>query len=441
MRRIILFIPTFILSIFVFSQKKNDNIGLAKSDVILKTNMQKNLETLNKQDLTNNFLGKAEYIAEKYKSFQLNPLLDSSGFLQPFKVDLGKEIKPTCSLKINGIQLQPNIDYWPFSFCPNSLFSGTAVWNEIETKQPFLYDLKPELEKNKKKSPADLVQHIKMKAAELAGQKASAVIVYNSSDIDDSLTFFAKDTAEPASIPIIYFTKNGIRKLKEESTIANAIDAQIVLGEKIATGTNAIAFLNNDAANTIVIATAMNNNMGNTLIFELAKILKEICRPAKTNTTGFIPANYTNNNYLFANFSGFPPDNVGSNYFFNHLPFNVSKINYAINIGVSGAPTDTIGFLSIIETNSSTAWKEVLQKSNPSYISKTNSTLIYMLNSTPFYKNNIPNLFLFNPNFDTEQKSAAITVNNNDIKTIQYILQLIGNTNNNGKLPFNKNAE
>lgn len=446
-----------LLSANLFSQTKKHQSSKETADIFLQSSLQKHIHTLafneRLEDSTNNGRGRLKgtnYLISEYKKWGIEPLGDSNTYAQHFKIDEGLEIKEGSFLSVNGISLKPEVDYWPFPFCADAHFSGTATWGGLEENEPFLYDLKDILAANINNANFNLLKFIYNKAKGLAIKQTTALLVYNSSETNDSLTFSPSDTSAILPIPVVYITKLGIEKMKNESIIANALDGHLILGKNIFDGNNTIGFIDNGADNTIIISSYFNGNTinksanlnpeninGTIVVLELARLLKELCGIGNKNGNKVSKAfNFKNNNYCFINICYKNEGFYGSNYFLEHLSLKASKINYLINIDKFGNSTDSIIKLNIGGLNSSLTWKDSSLPSN-SLINLTPINDVSNKNLNLFYNKNIPFLYFntLNKSEATEMKTSVV----NDVSFINYILQLIGKTNDKGKLIFNKN--
>lgn len=72
---------------------------------------------------------------------------------------------------------------------------------------PWFFDLKETLEENKNNPHFDLPDYVYTNAKKAKDRGAAAVILYNTSSIEDKLVFNEKDKYEPLSIPVLYVSK------------------------------------------------------------------------------------------------------------------------------------------------------------------------------------------------------------------------------------------
>ena len=151
------------------------------------------------------------------------------------------------------------------------------------------------MDSNRNNPHFDILQHIHAQSKNAKAKGVSALLVYNTSAIGDSLIFLPKDKSDDTLLPVIYLTKSGIKKIKE----GTKIDGRIRLEYNIRKGHNVIAYIDNGAASTVVIGGhldhlgygedhnslysgipaihngADDNASGTSAVIELARILKE----------------------------------------------------------------------------------------------------------------------------------------------------------------------
>ena len=87
-------------------------------------------------------------------------------------------------------------DFFPFPFSQNISIEALPSIAVQEAEMPWFYDLKETLEENKNNPHFDLNEYIRNNAKKAKSRGASAVILYNTSSIDDKLKFDSKDRTE-----------------------------------------------------------------------------------------------------------------------------------------------------------------------------------------------------------------------------------------------------
>ena len=297
----------------------------------------------------------------------------------------------------------------------------------------------------------DLEGAIKNKAIECIAKGASALIVYNSGTRNDELEFEGKSKVPSVKIPVIFLSKNAATKYLNENTADLDLNIQIAIGDKKRIGHNVIGYLDNGAANTIVIGAhydhlgygedhnslwtgkaeihngADDNASGIALVIELAKLLKN--------------SKLKNNNYLFICFSGEELGLFGSKYFTEHPTIPIENINYMINCDMVGRLNDSSPTITIGGLGTSPVWGKILPAKTKSLSVKFDSSGIGPSDHTSFYLKNIPVLFFFTGTHKDYHKPTDDVDKINftgEFRIIQYIINIIKETNDIGKIAFSK---
>ena len=395
-----------------FGQKKKSS-RLSKADQATVTNLQSHINFLASDKLEGRRAGSngeklaGEYISQKFQEAGLQPK-GNEGFFQAFEIYDGKQINSATHFIINENRLAIDKDFFPFPFSPNISIEALPSIAVQEADMPWFYDLKDTLEENKNNPHFDLTEYIRNNARKAKGKGASAVILYNSSDIDDKLKFDGKDRTEKLDVPVVYVTKEAAKKFFSDPSATLDIKMKIDVGEKKRTGRNVVGYLDNGAARTVILGAhydhlgygednnsmlrtgekaihngADDNASGTAALIELARILKS----SKQKT----------NNYLFIAFSAEELGLNGSKYFTEHSTIDISKVNYMINMDMVGRLNDSSQTVTIGGYGTSPQWSSFINpadKKNP-FIIRIDSSGTGPSDHTSFYRKDIPVLFFF----------------------------------------------
>jgi len=394
------------------------------------------------------------YLSDQFKKIGLTAKGDNGTYVQQFEINDGKQIGKTTHFIINGNDLQVEKEFFPLQFSPNNSLEATPVMAFQEKGTPWFWDIKQVLEENKSNPHFDLLENIKSKTNDLNDKGATALIIYNTSDIDDELKFEGKQKSEAAKIPVIYVTKIAREKYLQDSASALDIKLKVAIEDKKRTGHNVIGYLDNGAANTIIIGAhydhlgygedhnslwtgapaihngADDNASGTAAVIELAKMLKS--------------HNYKNNNYLFICFSGEELGLFGSKYFTDNPTIDINAVDYMVNIDMIGRLNDSTKTLLIGGYGTSPTWGSILSAKEKSFSVKFDSSGVGPSDHTSFYRKDIPVLFLFTGTHSDYHKPTddIEKINfNGEVYIIKYIYKIIEQTNQTGKLVFSKTRE
>ena len=448
-----------LLCLIVFTQAVSAQ-RFKKSDKIIIDNLHNEIDYLASDKLegrrtgTNGEKLAYEYLSDQFKKLGLIPKGDSNTFVQSFEINEGKQILSSTHLVINNNDLVVEKEFFPFIFSAQGSVEANASPSLLEKGMPWFFDIKDLLEKNINNPHFDPEEAIKNKAVDFATKGASAVIVYNTNTKDDGLIFEGKEKIESIKIPAIFLTKDAAKKFLNDKTSNYDINLNVALGDKKRTGHNVSGFINNGAANTIIIGAhydhlgygedhnslwtgtpeihngADDNASGTAAVIELARMLKN--------------AKLKNNNYLFICFSGEELGLFGSKYFTEHPTIDLSSTNYMINSDMVGRLNDSTHTITIGGYGTSPTWGNILDKKTKAFSIKFDSSGIGPSDHTSFYLKNIPVLFFFTgihkdyhkPTDDVDKINFT-----GELEVIKYIYHVIEETNKLGKLAFLKTRE
>lgn len=442
-------ILVFVLALFptiLFPQSRKERKALEaqqKADQVVINSLKSHIQNLTNNDATHQ--NAEEYISTQFKTIGLKPK-STNGFIQVYSVDDGKKIAPSTYMKVNNKELEVNKDYFPLPYSLEKKVTGTPAMALRERGVPWFVDIKDLLEndsKAQKNNPEDI---IKKEAVRAASKGATALLVYNSGKVADSLTFNSKDKSASTTIPVVYVTNEGYKKYFNDHSEVLNLDLNVAFKEAKINGNNVMGLMDNSAPATMVIGAHYNtpdplnssssdtksikadlkdNKAGVALMIELAKLLAT--SKAKSN------------NYAFVAFGG--PDNTShaEHYWLDNNNL-ATPINYIINLDLNGYNEDKK--LAVQGVNSSPVWENVFA----SMADKKVDINIDGGNApsdpyTIFASQSIPQL-LFTCDSSTNasagsDKGAAITYAK-ELQLTKMIKQVIEAVDGKGKIAFSK---
>lgn len=401
-----------------------------------------------------------EYISTQFSNIGLIPK-GTENYYQAFDVHDGKKINPGTYFIINGDTLLIGKDYFPFPFSANQQMEALPSIALQEAEMPWFFDLKVALTENKNNPHFDLQDYIQTNTKKAKERGASAIILYNTSAIDDKLAFDAKDKTEQSAIPVLYVTKKVAGKYFKDVSATLTIHFNVDLGEIKRTGHNVIGYIDNGAANTIILGAHFDHlgygEDGNSMIrnFDHPMIhngaddnasgtaaLIELARKLKSSKA-------THNNYLFIAFSGEELGLFGSKYFTDHPTVDLKNVDYMINMDMVGRLNDSSKAITVGGYGTSPAWgnyySAIAVPARAQELQfKFDSSGTGPSDHTSFYRKDIPVLFYFTglhsdyhkptDDFDKINYKGEVTV-------IDHIFNLIVSLDNSPKLAFTKTRE
>jgi hypothetical protein len=448
------------LVILLFIAQFTSAQRLKKSDKIIIDNLHNEIGYLASDQLDGRRTGTPgeklayEYLAGQFKSIGLIPKGDDHSYLQAFEIDEGKQILPSTHFVINGEELAVGKDFFPFVFSGQGTKEAFASPVLSEKGMPWFWDIKEIMDDNKDNPHFDLEEAVNNKAIDFAKKGASAVIVYNSGQQDNELAFQGKEKTEALNIPVLYISKDAVKKYLKDMSGNYEMNLSVALGDKKREGHNVLGYIDNGAAKTIIIGAhfdhlghgedhnslwtgapaihhgADDNASGTAAVVELARMLKS--------------SKLKNNNYLFICFSGEELGLFGSKYFTGHPTIDLSSVNYMINSDMVGRLNDSTHFLTIGGYGTSPSWGIVLEDKTKYITVKFDSSGIGPSDHTSFYLKNIPVLFFFTGIHQDYHKPTDVVDKINfpgELTVIKYIYHVIDETNILGKLAFTKTRE
>jgi hypothetical protein len=448
----------FLLLCFVSSAALGQR--LSKSDKNIMENLKTSVTYLASDQLEGRRTGTPgeklayQYLSNEFSLINLIPKGDNGTYLQAFEIHEGKEILPSTQLKINSVSLEINKEFFPLNFSSNGEINASASPSLQENKVPWFFDIKELLVENANNPHFDIMEALKNKCEEFVGKGATAVIIYNSGSLDDGLSFDTKSKISSINIPIIYLTKEAEKKYLSEKNADYKLHLRVEVGEKKRTGHNVIGYIDNHAANTIVIGAhfdhlgygedhnslwtgkpeihngADDNASGTAVVLEMARILQK--------------SKLKNNNYLFICFSGEELGLFGSKSFTENPTIPLDKINYMINLDMVGRLNESTHGLTIGGYGTSPTWGTILPEKTKTISVKFDSSGIGPSDHTSFYLKNIPVLFFFtgsHPDYHKPTDDVDKINFHGELLIIKYIENILEQTNKIEKLPFSKTKE
>ncbi|MBX2933478.1 MAG: M28 family peptidase [Ferruginibacter sp.] len=396
-----------------------------------------------------------EYITKQFELAGLKAKADNGSYIQAFEVNDGRQTGPGTSLIINNTALVPDKDFFPFAFSANAEKETSGAIALPEGDAAWFLDVKELLEENKNNPHFDLKDAIVRHANKVSGHGASALLVYNSSNIDDELKFEPKSKKEFVKIPVLYISKETKQKFFKNETVPADIKINISISDKKRTGHNVVGYIDNGAANTVILGAhydhlgygedhnslytgsqpqihngADDNASGTAALIELGKLLKK--------------SKLKKNNYLFIAFSGEELGLYGSKYYTEHPTIDFSKANYMINMDMVGRLNDSTHGLTIGGFGTSPVWGQEIDIHDKYLKINIDSSGTGPSDHTSFYRKDIPVLFFFTGAHSDYHKPSddADKINyNGELYLIRYIYNLVEKNNNKGKLAFTKTRE
>jgi aminopeptidase YwaD len=396
-----------------------------------------------------------EYIVSQFKKADIKAGGPLGSYLQPFDIPDGKRVSPEGYLKIGEIKIPLNGEVFPLSFSGNGSVLSSASMSLRENGEVWFWNVGEVILRNKNNPHFDLKQALSEESALAQKKGASAFIIYNTSSNIDSIRFDPFDKSTPLKIPVLYVSKDVMKKYLNDSISTYDFAINVSIEKHKRTGNNVIAVIDNKASHTVVIGAhydhlgygedhnslysgkeimihngADDNASGTAALIELAKLLKK--------------SGLKNNNYLFIAFSGEELGLFGSKYFTEHPTIDLSSVNYMINMDMLGRLNDSTRGLTIGGYGTSPMWSQLLKRNSSYFKIKIDSSGVGPSDHTSFYRKDIPVLFFFTGTHADYHKPSDDEDKINyrgEIEVIRMIHNAIKESDKAGKLSFTKTKE
>ncbi|HEX4849753.1 MAG TPA: M20/M25/M40 family metallo-hydrolase, partial [Puia sp.] len=435
---------------------------IKKKDKVVLANLQREVSYLADDKLEGRRAGSpgeklaSDFIISEFRQIGLEPKGDSSDWLQAFDIYDGRQISEAHFL-VNEKELMIDKEFFPLAFSASKTIEGSPAIALQESGVPWFIDLKDILEPNQNNPHFSLSDALRAKVKECEKKGATAVIFYNSSKLQDNISFNVKDRSAANSIPVLYLTREAKRKYMKDESASFDLKIEVNITEKWRKGHNVIGYLNNGASATVILGAHYDHlgygEDGNSLY---AGTDKQIHNGADDNASGTAAlielarwlkqSKSKSNNFLFIAFSGEELGLFGSKYFTEHPTVDLSKANYMINMDMVGRLNDSTHALTIGGFGTSPMWGTLLNTDpdNKYFKIRYDSSGVGPSDYTSFYKKDIPVLFFFTGTHSDYHKPTddADKINyTGELFVVKYIEDLLGNLDGKGKLAFTKTRE
>lgn len=447
-----------ILNLSVSAQK------LKKADQAIIKNLQTHIGYLSGDKLEGRRIGThgeklaSEYIKAQFESNGLQPRGDSGGYYQEFKIWEGKNYDKGSYLFINGEKISTD-DFFPLPSSPKIIVEASPSIALKESGVPWFLDVKEDWQAAKNNPHFAIMPYLEDKAKAASQRGATALFIYDSDANAEELTYDAKQTLDPASIPVIIVNNKIAKKYFKDETASLHIKMDIEFADSVRTGFNVIGYIDNGSSNTAVLGAHFDHlgygEDGNSLFNNSENNERLIHHGADDNASGIaalielsklLKKTKQNNNYLIIAFSGEELGLLGSKYFVNNPTIDLSAVNYMINLDMIGRLNEQTRNLIIGGYGTSPSWPQVFKAVNAtkSFSINYDSSGAGPSDHTSFYTKKIPVLFFFTGIHSDYHKptddSAKINFRG-EYLIVQYVYKIIETANKNGKLAFNQTRD
>ena len=452
----VLFSFLLIITVPVAAQK------LRKEDKILINNLQTHIGYLTNDRLEGRRVGTngeklaMDYIKSQFERNGLEPKGDDGTYYQAFEIREGRNFEKNSYLHINGEEIKTG-DFFPLPCSPKTNLASSPSIALKEAGVPWFLDIKDDLNTAKNNPHFNLMPFLADKAKNYFRKGATALFVYNSDPAAPEEEYDPKQKMDTTAIPIVMVSRKIAKKYFVDETATLIINLKIAFEDNIRTGYNVAAYINNRAANTVLLGAHFNHigfgEDGNSLDHAADHLIHNGADDNASGVAALIEisrlikkSNYKNNNYLFLAFSGEELGLFGSKYFVDHPTIDMSQANYMLNMDMVGRLNDSTKTLLIGGYGTSTLWPPLFNslRNNKNISVKFDSSGTGASDHTSFYRKNIPVLFFFTGLHSDYHKATddadKINFTGENI-IVQYIYKIIEYVNKKGKVVFTPTIE
>lgn len=402
----------------------------------------------------------ASFIADKFKAIGLMPLGNDGSYFQQFEFKDRAVIGENNYLKIDGLELEDGDQYYPISYSGNGKFEGMIIDLGFGIHAPDLGhddlegkgDLENRIVMINISSPDGIHPHSKFiehhdisnRLDMLEKINVKAVLLYTEDENADIPGQRISAKIKPYDFPVVYIAY---------SEDFETISGEIEITRPSKTGKNVVSYMNKEAENTIVIGAhydhlgygdegslyrgkeklihngADDNASGVVCLFELADELMK---------------NDLNNNVVFIAFSGEEKGLLGSNYFVKNMPLDKEQLNYMLNLDMVGRLEKGADKISINGVGTSPSLSIIDSLKVMGLSAQTTESGVGASDHTSFYLEGIPAIHFFSGSHEDYHKPSDDTEKINYVgmeKIVHYMLELIEQLDDDGKLEFTKTKD
>lgn len=462
----------YLLSILLFSAFGNLLAQkLIKTDEETINSLEQNLSYLASDRLEGRLMGSRgeklayEFLIDNFQSLGLTPKGTDGSFLQAFTLNKLSYNNVSFSMKRKSFELNLTAinptSYYPLSESNIGKISGKTIWLGAGNYADYLNKKHLDgkilvfklADKNNPNNKIGL--ETKIDTAIALGAKAVIIINQNAEVLEPEFKPFFRNHFY--KIPV-YFVSH-VNKIDSIHFDNASVDLNIDTITRTLTGHNVIAYLNNKAAQTVVIGAHYDhlgyNELGGSTYRRTENEKPQIHNGADDNASGTAAlielaevikkAHLSNFNYLFIAFSGEEEGLLGSNYFCKNPTIDSTKINYMINMDMLGRLDTAKQTFAINGVGTSPTWNNALANISVEGIKpKTSESGVGASDHTSFYNIGIPVLHFFTgSHYDYHKPSDDDNLINykGELAVVKYIYNLIYNLENEPRLKFTKTKD
>jgi len=345
----------------------------------------------------------ALYIVSNYRALGISGY-GGDQFIYPFTFTIGRTRGKNNKIEIDGSILTKE-EGFPLSFSATGAIESDATPGVMEGGKIWMQPLFEDEEQAK--DPHFNWEKAAFEMCENAIKNgATAVVFYDQYDAKYPAVFNKKTEYEALSVPVAYITYEGYKKFVQADGSSVNIAITTDLKDKMLTGNNILAKIDNGAPYTVVIGAhydhlghgedgnslhaakdgsihngADDNASGTAALMQLAAWIKD--------------AGLKNYNYVFMHFSAEELGLIGSKKIVEELGLDSTKVAYMMNMDMVGRLNDSTHALTVGGVGTSPVWGKVVNTNDERFKIVVDSSGVGPSDHSSFYYKGIPVLFFF----------------------------------------------
>lgn len=286
------------------------------------------------------------YIEKRMADMGLVPAGKNRTYRQPFKFAWGRQLTPETRISIGNALLSVPEEAIPLPYSSEVIEENYTLPESTEPNSPWLIALyeSPQQAGN----PGfdwEKVAYEKAKYAQDRG--ASSVVLYDPYGSAYVPTFSMTSDREQLAIPVVVLRKKAYDAHIKDMRIMKPVYIKIAYRSEFRNATNIIGYINNNAAQTVVIGAHYDHlGFGEEINPPAADRSRLVYNGADDNASGVAAmmalapmirkGQFKKYNYIFVAFSAEEGGLWGSKFFLSSNDFDPGKLAYMINIDMVG---------------------------------------------------------------------------------------------------------
>ncbi len=384
---------------------------------------------------------KGEALAGMYiekRMGQIGLLPYGQNYRRPFKFEWGRELTPELRFSISNKYVSVPEDAFPAPFSAAGKDENYVLPESTETTSPWLIALY-ESEADATNPHFDWEKQTFERAKKAIERGATSVLFFDKYGSKFFPSFSKRTSYESLEVPVLLLNKKVYDLHIKDMKVMQPIMMNITFRKEFRTGTNIVGYINNNAAQTVIIGAHYDHlGYGEDGSSRMAESGKAIHNGADDNASGVgamlaIAAKLKQStslkkyNYLFIAFSAEELGLLGSKAFVKEKDFNPRKAAYMINMDMVGRLSPDRK-LTIGGIGTSPVWPSIIGSVGNNFKIVKDSSGIGPSDHTSFYNDSIPVLFFFTGTHTDYHKPSddAQKINYNGTKDIvNYVFGVV----------------